>query len=114
LVRDGLVTILGMESGIQIVGEAADGEEAVEMVAKLRPNIALMDVQMPLMDGVEATRIITRKYPATRVIILTTYDYEEYVFEGVKAGAMAYVLKDTAAPELAQIINRVHRGQGFK
>jgi DNA-binding NarL/FixJ family response regulator len=113
LVRQGLVTILSMESGISIVGEAVDGYEALEKVGNLSPDVVLMDVRMPLMDGVEATRAISTKYPNVRVIILTTYDYEEYVLEGVKAGAVAYVLKDTAAPDLVRTIQRVHRGERF-
>lgn len=113
LVRDGLVTILGLEPGIEVVGEASNGEEAVKKVGDLEPDVVLIDVQMPVMDGVEATSIITEKYPKTNVIILTTYDYEEYVLDGVKAGALGYVLKDTPAPELVETIERVYRGERF-
>ncbi|MFL5731763.1 MAG: response regulator, partial [Chloroflexia bacterium] len=113
LLRQGLVAVLGLEPEIEIVGEAANGSDAVEKVAALQPDIVLMDVRMPIMDGVEATRIITNQHPKTRVIILTTYDYEEYVFEGVKAGAMGYVLKDMAAPELVATIRRVYGGENF-
>ncbi len=113
LMRQGLTTILGLEPGISVVGEASNGQEAIAKVAELRPDVVLMDVQMPVMDGVEATRIISGQYPETRVVILTTFDYEEYVFEGVKAGAMGYMLKDTPAPELANTIKRVHAGEQF-
>jgi DNA-binding NarL/FixJ family response regulator len=113
LMRQGLVTILGLEPGIQVVGEAGNGQEAIEKVAQLRPDVVLMDVQMPVMDGVEATQVITGRYAGTKVVILTTFDYEEYVFEGVKAGAMGYMLKDTPAPELASTIKRVHAGEKF-
>jgi DNA-binding NarL/FixJ family response regulator len=113
LMRQGLVTILGLEPGIAVVGEAGNGQEAVDRVAELRPDVVLMDVQMPVMGGVEATRIIAAQYPNSRVIILTTFDYEEYVFEGVKAGAMGYMLKDTPAPELVRTIKRVHEGERF-
>jgi DNA-binding NarL/FixJ family response regulator len=113
LVRQGLVTMLGLEPEIEVVGEAANGLEAVEKVGELKPDVVLLDVRMPIMDGVEATRTITSQYPDTRVIILTTYDYEEYVFDGVKAGAMSYVLKDTAAPDLVDAIRRVYGGETF-
>ena len=113
LMRQGLATILGLEPGLTVVGEAADGAEAVAQVRALHPDIVLMDVQMPGMDGIEATRLITAAYPDTRVIILTTFDYEEYVFEGVKAGAMGYMLKDSPAPDLIHTIRRVHEGERF-
>lgn len=113
LMRQGLVTILGLEPGISVVGEAVNGQDACEKIATLQPDVVLMDVQMPIMDGVEATRLITNRYPETRVIILTTFDYEEYVFEGVKAGALGYMLKDTPAQELVSIIKRVYTGERF-
>lgn len=113
LVRQGLVSILSMEPGIRIAGEAIDGETAVEQVAALQPDIVLMDVRMPVKDGVKATEEICIRYPGTRVIILSTYDSEEYVFEGIKAGAMAYVLKDTPAAELIETIRRIHAGEHF-
>jgi DNA-binding NarL/FixJ family response regulator len=113
LMRQGLVTILGLEPGLEVVGEAGDGREAVQKVQALNPDIVLMDVQMPGMDGVEATRLITSQFPNSRVIILTTFDYEEYVFEGVKAGALGYLLKDTPAPDLINTIKRVYAGERF-
>ncbi len=113
LMRQGLVTILGLEPGLTVVGEAGNGAEAVAQVQALQPDVVLMDVQMPGMDGIAATRLITAAFPATRVIILTTFDYEEYVFEGVKAGALGYLLKDSPAPELVQTIERVAAGERF-
>jgi DNA-binding NarL/FixJ family response regulator len=113
LLRHGLRTILDLEPGIEVVGEAADGEEAVREAMRLRPDVALMDIQMPKRSGVEATALITAACPATRVIVLTTFDYEEYVFEAVKAGAMGYLLKDVPAPELIDTIRRVHGGESF-
>jgi DNA-binding NarL/FixJ family response regulator len=113
LVRQGLVSILSMEPGMQVVGEARDGETAVERVGELRPDVVLMDVRMPVKDGVKATEEICSEYPETRIIILSTYDSEEYVFEGIKAGAMAYVLKDTPAPQLVETIRRVYEGEHF-
>jgi two-component system, NarL family, response regulator DegU len=113
LVRHGLRTILELEPGMAVVGEAADGEEAVQRALKLRPDIVLMDIQMPRRSGVEATALITAACPQTRVIVLTTFDYEEYVFDAVKAGAMGYLLKDVPVPELMDTIRRVHAGESF-
>ncbi|MGH2461291.1 MAG: response regulator [Chloroflexota bacterium] len=113
LLRHGLRTILDLEPGLKVVGEAADGEEAVHQAISLRPDITLMDVQMPRRGGVEATALITTACPETRVIVLTTFDYEEYVFDAVKAGAMGYLLKDVPATELIDTIRRVHAGESF-
>lgn len=116
LMRQGLHTILELEPGFQVVGEAADGEEAVGRYSELRnqdnrPDIVLMDIQMPRMNGVQATAAITSNNPAARVIILTTFDYEDYVFEAIKAGAMGYLLKDVPATELMATIRQVHAGE---
>jgi DNA-binding NarL/FixJ family response regulator len=113
LVRDGLRTILDLQPGMAVVGEAADGEEAVQRAVALQPDIILMDIQMPRRSGVEATALITAACPGARVIVLTTFDYDDYVFEAVKAGAMGYLLKDVPAPELVDVIRRVHAGESF-
>ncbi|NJN17346.1 MAG: response regulator transcription factor [Oscillochloris sp.] len=113
LMRDGLRTILELEDGFTVVGTAADGAEAVALALRLRPDIVLMDVQMPHLDGVQATARLAMELPQTRVIILTTFDYDAYVFEGVKAGARGYLLKDTPAPELLATIRRVHGGESI-
>jgi two-component system, NarL family, response regulator DegU len=113
LLRDGLRTILDLEEGLVVVGEAADGEEAVRQALSYRPDIVLMDIQMPRRSGVDATALITAALTETRVIVLTTFDYEEYVFEAVKAGAMGYLLKDVPAHELIDTIRRVHEGESF-
>lgn len=113
LMRDGLRTILELEDGFSVVGTAADGEEALALALALRPDVVLMDVQMPRLDGVQATARLAAALPAARVIILTTFDYDEYVFEGVKAGARGYLLKDTPAPELLAAIRRVHAGESI-
>jgi len=113
LVRHGLRTILELEPGMAVAGEAADGAEAVQRALELRPDIALMDIQMPRRSGVEATALITAACPDTRVIVLTTFDYEEYVFDAVKAGAMGYLLKDVPASQLIDTIRRVHAGESF-
>ncbi|NTU85619.1 MAG: response regulator transcription factor [Chloroflexales bacterium] len=108
LMRDGLRTILELEDGFQVAGVASDGREAVELALRLRPDIVLMDVQMPHLDGVGATARLAAELPQTRVVILTTFDYDEYVFEGLKAGARGYLLKEMPAPELLDAIRRVH------
>lgn len=116
LMRQGLHTILELEPGFQVVGEAADGEEAVSQYHELRkmgngPDIVLMDIQMPRINGVQATAQLTADGNAARVIILTTFDYEDYVYEAIKAGAMGYLLKDVPADELVATIRQVYAGE---
>jgi DNA-binding NarL/FixJ family response regulator len=113
LMRQGLKTILELESGFEVAGEAEDGKSAVKLALQLRPDIILMDVQMPQMNGVEATAAICRAWPQARVIILTTFDRDDYVFQGVRAGAVGYLLKDLPAPKLIETIRRVHDGEIF-
>lgn len=113
LMREGLRTILELEDGFRVVGLAGDGREAVELARELQPDIVLMDVQMPVLDGVQATAELTRSVPTARVIILTTFDYDSYVFDGIRAGASGYLLKDTPAAELLAAIRRVHGGESI-
>jgi two-component system, NarL family, response regulator DegU len=113
LLRQALRTILDLEPGMSVVGEAGDGEEAVHQAVALHPDIVLMDIQMPRRNGVEATELITAACPETRVVVLTTFDYEEYVFDAIKAGAVGYLLKDVPAPELIATIRRVQAGESF-
>ena len=111
LVRQGLRTILDLEEGIKVVGEAADGVEALERISELLPEVALVDVRMPRMDGIELVRHLRQEYPHVMPIFLTTFDDDEYVFEGLRAGGRGYVLKDTPSEELAATIQKVHRGE---
>ena len=113
LMREGLHTVLTLEPGFEVVGEALDGAQAVQMAEHLRPDIVLMDVQMPQQNGVQATAAITARNLPCRVIILTTFDYEDYVFEAIKAGAVGYLLKDTPAAQLATTIRQVYAGESF-
>jgi DNA-binding NarL/FixJ family response regulator len=118
LMRQGLHTVLELEPGFEVVAEASDGEEAIQRYNELQkqgraPDIVLMDIQMPRKNGVQATAAITTAYPGARVIILTTFDYDDYVFEAVKAGAMGYLLKDVPADELAATILKVYAGEPF-
>jgi DNA-binding NarL/FixJ family response regulator len=102
--RDGLKTILELCDGIQVADTAADGAQAVELCGSLAPDVVLMDVQMPHMGGVEATRIIKERYPATAVLILTTFDDEEYIVEALASGASGYILKDIDADALVKAV----------
>ncbi len=118
LMRQGLHTVLELEEGFQVVGEAVDGEDAIQQYTMLQqqglgPEIVLMDIQMPRKSGVEATALITSQNPNARIIMLTTFDYDDYVFEAVKAGAMGYLLKDVPADELASTIRKVAMGEPF-
>ena len=113
LMRQGLKTLLELEPGFRVIGEADDGSSAVKLALELRPDIVLMDVQMPLLNGVEATAAICRAWPAAKIIILTTFDRDDYVFQGVRAGAMGYLLKDLPAHKLFETIRRVHAGEIF-
>ena len=113
LMRDGLRTLLDLEEDLTIVGEAADGEEGIECFAQLLPDVVLMDVRMPGMDGVEATRRICRRWPDAKVIILTTFDEDEFVFEGLRAGAQGYLLKAASAEELSNAIRTVAAGNAL-
>jgi DNA-binding NarL/FixJ family response regulator len=110
LMRDGLRILLDLEPDLEVVGEASDGRAAVEIFPELLPDVTLMDVRMPDMDGVEATRRILTRHPDARVIILTTFDDDEYVFEGIRAGAMGYLLKAVSAEELSAAIRTVAKG----
>lgn len=103
--------ILATEPGIAVVGQAANGLEAVELALGTAPDVVVMDLQMPVMSGVVATREITARLPGTRVVVLTTYDDDELVFEAIRAGAQAYLLKDAAESEVLETIRSVHRGE---
>jgi DNA-binding NarL/FixJ family response regulator len=111
LVRRGAALLLSMESDMEVVGQACNGVEAVELAQLLRPDVVLMDLHMPLKGGVVATREITRALPHTQVLVLTTLDDDETVFEAVRAGAHAYLLKDTAENEILETIRALKRGE---
>ncbi len=113
VVREGLNAMLSREVDFQVVGEAKDGAEAVNKVAELRPDVVLMDLRMPEMDGVEAMRQIRTNDPKVKFIILTTYSDDDYIFSGIEAGARAYLLKDAPREELFKAIRSVHRGESL-
>jgi DNA-binding NarL/FixJ family response regulator len=110
LMRDGLRILLELEPDLEVVGEAENGAEALEAYRQLTPDVILMDIRMPEMDGVEATRRLREADPNSKVIILTTFDDNEYVFEGLRAGALGYLLKDVSGAELADAIRKVAAG----
>lgn len=110
LVRDGIRAILDTEPDLEVIGEARDGQEAVRLAADLGPDVVLVDVRMPLMDGLEATRRILAQGPDTKVIVLTTFDRNEYVYRAVKAGASAFLLKDMRRSQLTGAIRGVVAG----
>jgi DNA-binding NarL/FixJ family response regulator len=110
LMREGLRILLELEPDLRIVGEATNGQSALEAYAELKPDVVLMDVRMPGMDGVEATWRLHERWPEARVIILTTFDDDEYVFEGLRAGARGYLLKDVSGHDLADAVRTVAAG----
>ncbi len=113
LFREGLRTLLSVQPDIEVVGEAANGEEAIRLTASLHPSVVLMDLQMPVLDGAAATRRIRAAHPECRVIVLTTFDDDERVFEGLRAGAVGYLLKDAPSGKLVEAIRAAARGESF-
>ncbi len=113
IVRDGLKLLLGTERDIEVVGTAADGAEAVDLVTELRPDLVLMDLNMPIMNGIEATRRIAQNFPDVPVLVLTTYDADEWVFDAIRAGARGYLLKDTPHEQLIAAVRGTVAGQNF-
>ncbi len=113
LVRQGIRRLLQDERDVEIIGEAGDAAEALKCVMELRPDIVLMDIGMPGFSSFEATRVIQSDFPATRVIFLTMHEGQDYVMQGLQAGASGYLLKDTPAAKLASVVREVHRGGKF-
>lgn len=110
MVRSGFALILSMEDDIEVVGQARNGAEALDLAVATRPDVVLMDVQMPVMDGITATAALTEKLPGTSVLILTTFDREDYLFSSLQAGASGFLLKTSDADELVEAIRKVAGG----
>lgn len=113
VVRDGLTAIMGRQKDFEVVGEAEDGVQAVERARELRPDVILMDLRMPVLDGVEAMRRIRAEDQRVKFIVVTTYDGDEYVFDAIEAGAKGYLLKDASRKELFDAVRAVHRGESL-
>ena len=113
VVREGLSAMLNKEPDIQVVGEAENGTEAIDKAKELQPDVVLMDLRMPEVDGVEAMRRIRAENPDIKFIVLTTYDNDEYIFKGIEAGARAYLLKDAPREELFKAIRAVYKGESL-
>ena len=110
IVREGLASLLNTQSDLEIVGEAENGEIAVERSLSLKPDIILMDIRMPVMDGIAAIRILTKQAPEIKILVLTTFDDDEYVTKAMACGAKGYLLKDTPSAELARAIRSIDLG----
>jgi len=113
ILREGVHALLAREPDILVVGEAADGQEALEQVPRLKPNVVIMDIVMPNMNGLEATRLIAERHPESKVLILSMYDDHEYVVQIIQAGASGYVLKRVVTEDLVRAIREVNAGESF-
>ncbi len=111
LIRRALALTLGVEPDVEVVGQAVDGQDAIDQALALQPDVVVMDLQMPRVSGVVATREITARLPGVRVVVLTTFDHDDLVFEAIRAGAQAYLLKDAAEDEVLETIRAVQRGE---
>jgi DNA-binding NarL/FixJ family response regulator len=110
LIRESIASLLDIQPGISIVGTAADGRDAVDQALTVRPDVVLMDVRMPVMDGIDAVAVLRTRLPSCRVVMLTTFDDEAYVVDALRAGAAGYLLKDLPAADLAQAVRLAHAG----
>ena len=110
IVREGLSSLLNMKPDLEVVGEAENGQVAIDRALVLQPDIILMDMRMPVMDGVAATQALRQQAPQINVLVLTTFDDEDYVSQAMRCGAKGYLLKDTPSDELAEAIRAVHKG----
>lgn len=110
LIREGIASLLEIQEGIKVAGLALNGQDAIEQARVLQPDVILMDIRMPVMDGITATAQILRRHPECKVIMLTTFDDDEYIVKSLRAGAVGYLLKDIPATELAQAIKLSHAG----
>ncbi|MGD8624017.1 MAG: response regulator transcription factor [Anaerolineae bacterium] len=113
VVREGLAAILSTDAEIEVVGQAGDGQEALEIVARVRPDVVLMDLKMPVLNGVQATRRLRQNYPDTQVLVLTTFAQDDWIFDAIRAGATGYLLKDSRRDELIAAIKGTAEGRSY-
>ncbi|WP_429843343.1 response regulator [Brevibacillus sp. FIR094] len=113
MIRQGLGYVIKMQKDMEVIGEASNGEEAVKLIGEVIPDVVLMDVQMPNMSGIDATREITRLHPSIKVLILTTFDTYDYIVDGIRAGAIGYMLKDSDSQDMLDLIRRAHQGEAL-
>ncbi|GGR94221.1 MULTISPECIES: response regulator [Streptomyces] len=113
MVRQGFTVLLNAQSDIEVIGQAVDGRDAIARTAELAPDVVLMDIRMPELGGIEATRRITEDHPAVRVLVLTTFDLDEYVYDALRAGASGFLLKDASADQLAEAVRVVAAGDAL-
>ncbi|MET8580375.1 response regulator transcription factor [Streptomyces collinus] len=113
MVRQGFTVLLNTKPDIEVIGQAVDGRDAVAKVGELAPDVVLMDIRMPELGGIEATRLITADHPGIRVLVLTTFDLDEYVYEALRAGAAGFLLKDASADQLAEAVRVVAAGDAL-
>lgn len=111
MIRQGFGYVIGLQEDMTLVGEACDGKEAVDLVARLRPDVILMDVQMPILSGIDAAQQIMKQLPETKIVILTTFDDQEYIYQGIRAGAVGYLLKDAEVEDMLQAVRSAFRGE---
>ena len=109
--RQGLASLLSLETDLQVVGEANNGREAIALAESLQPDIILMDVRMPVCNGVEATKVIHQRFPWIKILVLTTFDHDEYVWQSLEAGALSYLLKNTSSSEVITALRALNKGQ---
>jgi DNA-binding NarL/FixJ family response regulator len=110
LVREGMATLLALEDGVQVIGQACHGDEAFNLAEDLKPDVILMDIRMPICDGVMATRKIHQRHPQIKIVVLTTFDDDEFILQALQAGAAGYLLKDTPSEQVAAAVRTVHQG----
>lgn len=113
MIRQGLGYVIQMQPDMEVIGEASDGDEAIKLVGSLTPDVVLMDVQMPNKSGIDATREIMLQHPGVKVLILTTFDNHNYVVDGIRAGAVGYMLKDADSQEMLDLIRRAYQGEAL-